>query len=114
MVDRACFLVIVPAQAIVGQHLASLAQFPPRQRALAIERPNAATSAVTIYLDAANVALGLPGFWYRNCQHAILERSRCFVLIDVLQRNTPLEPAVIPLTKAALLVLRLRFLFAGD
>src|SRR3954463_5960194 len=70
-------------------------------------------SAIAIDRDAADV-LRFRGFRHGYGQDAVLERGRHFVLVDVLQRYAPFEPAIIPLAEPTCLVLRLRFFLAGD
>src|SRR5258707_15515529 len=76
----------------------------------------AAPSVSTIAVDreAADTAFRFGRFRHRDGQHAVLERGRGLVLVDVLQRYAPFEAAIAPLAEAAGLVLRFRPLLAGD
>src|ERR1700709_1951227 len=67
-------------------------------------------SAVSIDRDAADVGFRFRRLRHRHCQHAVFEYSRGLRLLDILQRYAPFEPAIIPLTETASLVLRLRLL----
>src|ERR1700730_4922566 len=70
-------------------------------------------SAIAIDRDAADV-LRFRGFWHGYGQDDVLKRARHFVLIDVLQRYAPFEPAIVPLTETTCLVFRFRFFLSGD
>src|SRR5580704_750656 len=87
-----------------------------RRKWLGAHQANARTlevSAIAVYRDAADI-LRFSRFRHRNGQDAILECGCRFVLLDVLERYPPFEAAVAPLAKTACLIVRFRFLLAGD
>src|SRR3981189_1348446 len=71
-------------------------------------------STIAVDRDAADTAFSFGRFRHRDGQHAVLERGRGLVLVDVLQRYAPFEAAVVPLAEAAGPVLPFLFLFAPE
>src|SRR3982074_523122 len=105
-----------PAPSFISSHEPAV---PPRPQRLKptgcppIERPTG-VSAIAVYRYAADIAFRFGRFRHRDGQHAVLERGRGLVLLDVLQRYAAFEAAVVPLAEAAGLGLRFRVLLAGD
>src|SRR4051812_38073604 len=90
----------------------SYAQMQSGVQALAERAPGHLLSSVAIDRDAANVFVRLGGLRHCDAQHAIPERGRGVVLLDIIQWYSAFKAAVVALAETASLVFRLRSLLA--
>jgi hypothetical protein len=72
------------------------------------------TGSLAVDGDAADRLLHLLGLRQGHGEDAVLERRRDLVLVDALERDAALEPAVAALAEQPILVLDLGLLLAPD